>query len=111
MASAAGRSRMNQGDTMALMAAAPVAAHPAPLKTVATKSCQGDAAAAQPRTPTARDSAPALVTAGMPKRRYSAGRFATMAAPTRKCTVTAAETSASGQPRVARTASRKIGGP
>ena len=63
MASAAGRVRTNQGDTMALMAAAPMAAQPAPLKIVAAKSCHGDVAAAQPRTPIASDSAPALVTA------------------------------------------------
>src|SRR5689334_13964011 len=38
---AAGRSRSNQGDTIALMPAAPSATQPAPLNSVAAKSCQG----------------------------------------------------------------------
>jgi len=96
---------------MALTAAALSATQPAPLKIVATKSCQGETAAAHASTPAASDTAPARVTAGRPKRRYSAGRLATVAAPTRKCTVTAVDTIASDHPRAACTACRKIGGP
>jgi hypothetical protein len=69
IASAAGRVRTNQGETIALSAAALIAPQPAPLSAVATNSCQGDTAVAQPRTPSARQSAPAFVTVGTPKRR------------------------------------------
>ena len=69
MASAAARPRTNQGETIALTAAALSATHPAPLKMVAAKSCQGDVATAHPSTPAASASAPARVTAGRPKRR------------------------------------------
>ncbi len=69
MASAAGRRRENHGAMMALTAAAPIATQPAPLKSVAAKSCQGCAATAQPQIPSASAMAPALVTAGRPKRR------------------------------------------
>jgi|SRR6476469_3830076 hypothetical protein len=111
MASAAGLRRTNQGETMALTAAALVAAQPAPLSASAGSSCHGSAATAQPATPTASASAPALVVAATPKRRCSAGRLATATAPIRKCTVTAVETSASGQPVASRTACRYTGGP
>src|SRR5436190_23549806 len=69
MARAVGRARTNQGETIALTAAALIAPQPAPLNTLATKSCQGAAAVAQPRTPVARQSAPAFVTVAAPKRR------------------------------------------
>jgi hypothetical protein len=68
MANAAGRVRTNHGETIALMAAAPIAAQPAPLSSVAPKSCQGSTARAQPAMPAASDSTPSLVTAGTPKR-------------------------------------------
>src|SRR5438874_2292796 len=64
--SAAGRARTNQGETIALTAAPPVAAQPAPLNKVAAKSCQGAAATAQPSTPRPVASAAALVTVAMP---------------------------------------------
>ena len=106
MDSAAGRVRMNQGETIWLTAAAPMAAQPAPLKQVAAKSCQGSCAAAQPVTPAPSESAPALVTAATPKRRYSFGRLATTMAPIRKWAVTDVDTSASDHPRNSRTACR-----
>ena len=53
---------------IALMAAALIAIQPAPLKKVATRSCHGASATAQPTTPTASETAPALVIAGTPKR-------------------------------------------
>jgi hypothetical protein len=68
MDSAAGRVRTNHGETTALTGAAPIAAQPAPLKSVATKSCQGAVALAQPRMPTAKEIAPAFVATGTPKR-------------------------------------------
>src|SRR6516162_560015 len=68
MESAAGQVRTNQGEIMALTAAPPIAAQPAPLSSVTTKSCQGAAAHAQPKTPTAKSTAPTLVVLGMPKR-------------------------------------------
>ena len=111
MASAAGRERTNHGETMALMAAALMAPQPAPLSAVATNSCHGSVAVAQPRMPTARESAPAFVTADAPKRRCNAGRRAPTTAPTRKWTVTAVETNASGQPLASRITLRKTGGP
>ena len=48
MDSAAGRVRTNHGATKAFTAAPPIAAQPALLNSVATKSCQGTAALAQP---------------------------------------------------------------
>jgi hypothetical protein len=57
---------MNHGAMMALMAAAPIATQPAPLKNAATNNCHGSAATAQPQIPTESDSTPALVTAGSP---------------------------------------------
>ena len=54
---------------MALIAAPPVVAQPAPLSKVAAKSCQGCSAAVQPKMPKAARSAPARVTAGTPQRR------------------------------------------
>ncbi len=96
---------------MALIAAAPVAAHPAPLSSVAAKSCHGSRARAQPSAPSAAAIPPARVTATRPKRRCRAGKFATAAAPRRKWQVTAAETSATGHPRCSCTAYRKTGGP
>ena len=48
---------MNQGETIALIAAAPVIAQPAPLSAVAANNCQGAAASAQPSTPSARQHA------------------------------------------------------
>ena len=68
MDSAAGRVRMNQGETIWLTAAAPMAAQPVPLRTVAARSCQGSCATAQAMTPVPSASAPALVTADTPKR-------------------------------------------
>ena len=69
MPSAAGRARTNQGETAAFTGTAPIAAQPAPLTTVAAKSCQGVAATAQPTTPADSRIAAAIVTAGNPKRR------------------------------------------
>src|SRR5258707_15632132 len=63
IASAAGRSLMNHGATIALIAATPIVIQPAPLRSVAAKSCQGTAAMDQPYTPSARSTAPAFVTA------------------------------------------------
>ena len=104
IARAAWRPWANHGDTIALIAATPIATQPAPLSRVAAKSRQGAVAIAQPNTPAARRTAPALVTTGMPKRRVSAGRLATTAAPTRKRVVTAVEIKASGQPVLSWTA-------
>src|SRR5687768_993899 len=111
MASAAGRERANHGETMALMAAALIAPQPAPLSAVAANSCQGIVAVAQPRMPTAIESAAALLTPAAPKRRCNAGSRAPTTAPTRKCTVTAVDTSASGQPLASRITLRNTGGP
>src|SRR5438132_957340 len=69
MASAVGRARSNHGETMALRAAALIAPQPAPLSALTTNSCQGAVTVAQPITPAARQSAPALVTAAAAKRR------------------------------------------
>src|SRR5215468_5045490 len=105
-ASAAGRLRTNHGATIALTAAAPMVTQPPPLNSVATKSCHGSCASAQPVTPIASVSEPALVTRAKPKRRYSLGRLAMTIAPNRKWTVTAVETSVSDQPRDSCTACR-----
>ena len=104
--SAAGRFAANQGDTIALIAAAPSDTQPAPLNIVARKSCQGSRAAAQPTTPTERIAAPPIVVAGRPNALCSRGRFATMIAPVRKCSVTAVETRVTDQPRASCTAFR-----
>jgi hypothetical protein len=72
VARAAGRARSNQGATIALTAAAPIATRPTPLRIAAGKSCDGVAATAHPITPAARISAPADVTRETLKRRYSA---------------------------------------
>jgi len=64
-----GAGAYEQGETIALIAAALIAPQPATLNTLATKSCQGAVEVAQPRTPAARQSAPAFVTATAPKRR------------------------------------------
>jgi len=80
-ASAAGRLRTNHGATIALTAAAPMVTHPPPLNSVATKSCHGSCASAQPATPIASASEPALVTRAKPKQRYSLGRLAMTIAP------------------------------
>ena len=69
VASAAGRRRTNQGETISLTATPPIAAQPAPLGNVAAKSCHGAAASDQPMTPSASISAPALVTVARPSRR------------------------------------------
>jgi hypothetical protein len=111
MANAAGRERTNQGETMALRAAALIAPQPTPLRTLTANSCQGSVTVAQPRIPAASDNAPALVTAAAPKRRCRAASFAPVTAPTRKCRLTALDTSTSGQPRVSRTTLRNTGGP
>ena len=77
MARAAGLARTNQMDTIALSAAALMAAQPAPLSTAARNICHGSAATAQPHTPNAALVAAALVTAAAnPKRRYNEGRLA-----------------------------------
>jgi hypothetical protein len=109
--SAAGRCRANHGATIALIAAAPVAAQPAPDSSVAANNCQGCSASAQPSTPAAALTAPARVTATRPKRRCSAASRDTTTAPARKWLVTAAEASQTGQPRPASSACRKAGGP
>src|SRR6478609_4854525 len=106
MDSAAGRVRMNQGETIWLTAAAPMAAQPAPLRTVAARSCQGSCATAQAVAQEPSASAPALVTPDTPKWRYSFGRLATTIAPIRKWAVTAVDTSANDHPRSSRTACR-----
>ena len=98
MDSAAGRVRTNHGETISLTAAAPIAAQLAPLNSVATKSCQGAVALAQPTTPTAKKIEPAFVAAGTPKRIWSVGKLATTTAPMTKCVVTAVEIKATGQP-------------
>ena len=54
VASAAGRLRINQGETIAFTAAADIATQPAARQCVATKSCHGSAASAQPMIPTPR---------------------------------------------------------
>ena len=54
---------------MALTVTPLIAAQPAPLTSVAAKSCHGVAATAQPNTPAESAIAAALVTAGNPKRR------------------------------------------
>ena len=97
--SAAGRRRSNHGDTMALIAAPLVAAHPAPVAAAATNSCHGAKAKPQPHSPNAVASTPKRVTAAIPNRRCASARHATMAAPTRKCVVIAAAMVATGQPR------------
>jgi hypothetical protein len=75
-----------------------IAAQPAPLSSVATKSCQSAAALAQPRTPTAKKIAPAFAILGIPKRAWIVGRLATTTAPTTKWVVTAIEIRAAAQP-------------
>src|SRR5215469_13276680 len=107
MPRAAGRLRTNQGETIALIAEALVAPQPAPLNKPATRSCQGVATVAQMRTPVAMQIDPAFVTVAVPKRRWSAGRFAATTAPMRKCTETAVEIRATGQPLVSRSTFRK----
>src|ERR1700680_3969423 len=111
MASAAGRWRTNQGETMALRAAALIEPQPAPLSALTTNSCQGAVTVAHPTVPVARQSAPTFVTAAAPKQRCNADSFAPVTAPTRKWKLTAVETSTSGQPRVSRTTLRKTGAP
>ena len=111
MLSAAGRRRTNQGDTIALIAAAPVAAQPKPLNSVAAKSCHGSRAIAHPRIPSTAATAPARVSATNPKRRYNVARLATTTAPSRKWHVTAADTSDTGQLWASWIACRKTGGP
>ncbi len=69
MPSAAGRERTNQGETIALTAAALIAHQPAPLSKAATKSCHGAAATAQPKVPSASDRTAALVMTGTPNQR------------------------------------------
>ena len=69
MPSAAGRARMNQGETSALTADALMVPQPAPLSSVTAISCQGSVTTDQPKMPTTSASEPALVTAGGPKRR------------------------------------------
>ena len=98
-ASAAGRLRTNHGATIALTAAAPMVTQPPPLNSVAIKSCHRSCASAQPATPIASASEPALVTRTRPKRAYSLGRLAITIAPNRKWTVTAVEITLSDQPR------------
>src|SRR5471032_2732675 len=98
MASAAGRARTNQGETIALSAAALIVPHPAPLRVAAAKSCHGNAAVAQPMTPVPINSAPIFVTIAAPKRLCKPGRFAPVIAPERKCRLIAAEMRATDQP-------------
>src|SRR5262245_34836585 len=69
VASAMGRLRSNQGDRIALMAAALMDTQPAPLRSVAANRCHGSCAHAQPHTPNTAAIVPALVMAGTPKRR------------------------------------------
>ena len=84
MPSAAGRVCTNHGETIAFTAAALIAPQPVPLSTLATKSCQGVIAVAQPKTPAAKQSAPAFVTFAAPNRRWDAGKLAPVTAPMRK---------------------------
>ena len=100
MPSAAGRVRTNHGDTTALSAAALIVPQPVPLKTAATNSCHGAFAWAQAMMPVAINSAPILITPLVPKRRCNAGKLAPVIAPSRKCTLMAAEISPNDQPRV-----------
>jgi hypothetical protein len=62
VARAAGRARSNQGATIELTAAAPIATQPTPLRIAVAKSCDGVVATARPITPAARIRAPADVT-------------------------------------------------
>src|SRR5262245_786602 len=106
MERAAGRARTNHGDTIALTAAPPIPAQPAPLSSVAANSHAGALATAQPKTPRLKHSAAALVTVAMPKARCSAGRLATTTAPITKCAVTAVDTSGNEKFLASRTACR-----
>src|SRR6185503_13073448 len=96
--SAAGRARTNQGETIALIAAALIPPQPSPLGRAAAKRCHGSAATDHPKAPAARQSAAVLVTTPAPRCRWIAGRLAPVTAPTRKCTVIAAEMRETGQP-------------
>lgn len=93
------------------MPAAPSGTQPPPVGIAAANSCQGASASAQPIAPAASSTAPVVVVAGIPSRRWIWGRQATTPAPHRKWSVTAAETSAGLQPVRAMTACRKTGGP
>jgi hypothetical protein len=66
VARAAGRARSNQGATIALTAAAPIATQPTPLRIAVARSCDGVVATAHPITPAARIRAPADVTRETP---------------------------------------------
>src|SRR6185312_10619634 len=107
----AGRERTNQGETIALSAAALIAPQPAPLSALTAKSCQGSVTVAQPIIPAANESAPAFVTPAAPKRRCNADSLAPVTAPTRKWKLTAVETRTSGHPRVCCTTVKYTGGP
>ena len=100
MASAAGRVRTNQGETIALTQ--PRSSRPSPRRSAASRRT---AARAPPRRPSPGRRPPARGRRpwSRPGRRSGDAAPAGCApatAPTRKCTVTAVETSASGQPRV-----------
>ena len=82
-----------------------------PDRRAATINCHGDAATDQPKTPSARSSAPVKVTFAMPSRSYTKLEFATRMAPHKKCTVTALETNSLLYPVRSTTACRKTGGP
>ena len=65
---------MNQGETIALMAAALMPPQPKPLSSVAANSCQGAVATAQPQTPMASASARGLGDAGHAETPMRAGQ-------------------------------------
>ena len=85
---------------MAFIAAPLVTAHPPPEIRAAMKSCQGAIAIDQPTMPAAVKAAPQIVVAAKPKARCTSGRKTMIAAPPKKCVVTAAEITAIDQPFV-----------
>ena len=95
---------------MRFMAIAPRRTQLQPHRRAATNNCHGDAATDQPKTPSARSSAPVKVTFAMPNRSYTKLEFATRMAPHKKCTVTELETNGMLHPVHSTTACRKTGG-
>jgi hypothetical protein len=82
-----------------MIAAALVAAHPAPLGTAAANRSQGDGASDQQNMPATKAVTPTWDTIAMPNRRCASGRCATRMALIRKCMVMADEITETGQPR------------
>ena len=87
-----------------LMAAALMPPQPKPLSTVAANRCQGAVAAAQPQMPMRERQRGGLGHDRQAETAIEPGQVGATTAPTRKCTVTAAETS--GQRPAARFADR-----